>query len=160
RVMTVEKPLLAKWGRIPGCSSDSEARAFALALARKRIRFAFPNDFVSLAKKLQNRLLDKHDKNSIEGRALRALREIRVHAAPAWSCNSVTLTFWFVRGDEEIDFEGKSWATLLERWLKLAPEAGRFEKVHGHVTTLEDMTAADYVHSDPLDLDHLSLGAS
>jgi hypothetical protein len=107
-------------------------------------------------KKLQNRLVEKHEKLSPEGRALRALREIRVHAAPSWDDNPVTITFWFVRKDEDVDFEGKNWATFLDAWLKLVPEGGRFTKVHGQVATLEDLTAADFVHSDPLDLDHLS----
>jgi hypothetical protein len=40
--------------------------------------------------------------------------------------------------------------------LKLVPESGRFTKIYGHVTTLEDLRASDYVDSDPLDLDHLS----
>lgn len=156
RVMTVEKPVVAKWRRIAGLSSDVEARAFALALARKRVRFAFPDDFTALAKNLQSRLVNKHDKDSVEGCALRALREIRVQAAPSWNDNSVTLTFWFVRSDEDIDFDGKSWFTFVDRWLGLIPQAGRFNKVFGQVTTLEDLTAADYVNSDPLDLDHLS----
>jgi len=156
RVMTVEKPVVLKWRRIPGWRTDAEARAFALALARKRVRFAFPDDFTALAKGLQSRLVDKHDKDSIEGRALRALREIRVQAAPSWEDSSVTLTFWFVRHDEDVYFDGKSWSTFVEGWLQLVPQAGRFTKVFGQVTTLADLTAADYVNSDPLDLDHLS----
>jgi hypothetical protein len=156
RVMTVEKPVVAKWHRTSGWNTDAEARAFALALARKRVRFAFPDDFTALAKNLQNRLMEKHDKESVEGRALRALREIRVQAAPSWDHNSVTLTFWFVRHDEDITFDGNSWSTFLDGWLGLVPQAGRFNKVFGQVTTLADLTAADYVNSDPLDLDHLS----
>lgn len=156
RVMTVEKPVVAAWKRTPGWSTDAEGRTFALALARKRARFAFPDDFTALTKKLQNRMMEKHDKHSAEGRALRALREIRVHAAPSWDDNPVTLTFWFVREADKVDFEGKSWASLLEAWLRLVPETGRFMKVHGQVATLEDLTAADFVDSDPLDLDHLS----
>jgi hypothetical protein len=156
RVMTVEKPLVATWTRTPGWTTDTEARAFAFALARKRVRFAFPDDFTALAKKLQNRLVEKHDKHSAEGRALRALREIRVHAGPSWDANQVTITFWFVRKDEDVEFEGTSWAVFLEAWLRLVPEDGRFTKVHGQVATLDDLTAADFVHSDPLDLDYLS----
>lgn len=156
RVMTVEKPVVAKWHRTPGLNTDEAARMFALALARKRVRFAFPDDFTALARNLQSRLMDKHDKESVEGRALRALREIRVLAAPSWDHNVVTLTFWFVRHDEDIDFDGDSWSMFLESWLRLVPPTGRFNAVFGQVTTLTDLTAADYVNSDPLDLDHLS----
>jgi hypothetical protein len=38
------------------------------------------------------------------------------------------------------------------------PASGRFVQVDGQVATLDEMTAADYVFSDPLDLDFLSLG--
>jgi hypothetical protein len=156
RTMTVEKPVVAKWERTAGWSTDAQARAFAASLARKRVRFAFPDDFTALAATLQSRLTEKHDKQSDEGSALRTLREIRVHAAPSWDDQRVTLTFWFVRPDEAADFLGKSWSTFVEKWLKLVPEQGRFVKVQGQVSTLDDMTAADYVSSDPLDLDHLS----
>ncbi len=156
RVMTVEKPLVAGWERTPGWSTDAEGRSFALALARKRVRFAFPDDFTELVKKLQKRLDEKHDRDSVEGRALRALREVRVSAAPSWHEIPCTLTFWFVRKGGDVDFEGKSWGILVESWLKLAPACGRFIKISGQVTTLEDLRAADYVDSDPLDLDHLS----
>lgn len=156
RVMTVEKPVVAGWERTPGWGTDAEARSFALALARKRVRFAFPDDFTSLVRKLQKRLEEKHDRESVEGRALRGLREIRVSASPSWDDAPCTLTFFFVRNGEDVDFEGKSWSTFVEAWLKLAPESGRFTKIYGQVTTLEDLRASDYVDSDPLDLDHLS----
>ena len=156
RIMTVEKSIVAGWERTPGCTKDTEKRRLATALARKRVRFAFPDDFTVLAKKLQSRLSDKHDKKSDEGRGLRALREIRVRAAPSWAVPGVDVFFWFIRNDDEADFEGKSWADLLKEWLKLVPVSGRFKSVDGLVVTLEDLTAKDYVESDPLDLDHLS----
>jgi hypothetical protein len=160
RVMTVEKPAVAAWERTPGLSTDEEARAFAVALGRKRIRFAFPDDFTTLARKLQARLADKHDRNTDEGRGLRALREIRIQAAPQWDGEPVELFFWFIRHTADADFEGKNWADLLKEWLKLVPPSGRFTSVDGQVATLDDMTARDYVDSDPLDLDHLSMGAA
>jgi hypothetical protein len=156
RVMTVEKSIVANWTRTPGYTHDADGRAFALALSRKRIRFAFPDDFTVLAKKLQSRLVSKHSKGTDEGRALRSLREIRVHAIPAWDAHEVEIFLWFIRGSGEANFEGKNWADLLSAWLKLVATSGRFLSVHGQVVALEDMTAAEYVDSDPLDLDHLS----
>lgn len=158
RVMTVEKPLVAMWQRTPGWSTDVEARAFALALSRKRVRFAFPDDFTAFAKRLQSRIADKHERNTDEGRGLRALREIRVLASPSWDAPQVDLLFSFVRNESDADFEGKSWAVLLEGWLKLVRPAGRFKSIHGQVLTLQDMTAREYVDSDPLDLDNVSTG--
>jgi hypothetical protein len=68
--------------------------------------------------------------------------------------------FWFIRDDGEPDFEAESWADFKKKWLDLVPANGRFRPINGQVATLRDMTADDYVNSDPLDLDHLSPGAS
>jgi len=156
RVMTVEKSVAATWKRTPGHTNAADGRAFAQALARKRVRFAFPDDFTKLTKRLQSRLGDKHDKDSDEGCGLRALREIRVLASPSWDVPQVDVFFWFVRNNDDADFEGKSWADLLKEWLKLVPASERFRSVEGQVVALEDMSAAEYVESHPLDLDHLS----
>jgi hypothetical protein len=157
RVMTVEKSIVSTWTRTSGWSTDAESREFARALARKRVRFAFPDDFTDFAKKLYRRVTDKHDRNTEEGRGLRALHEIRIQAEPSWHAHAVELTFWFVRKNDGPSFEGKSWDTLLDAWLKLMPVDGRYKAVRGSVVLLEDLTAADYVGSDRLDLDHLSL---
>lgn len=159
RVMTVEKSIVATWTRTPGYAADADGRAFAQALARKRVRFAFPDDFTELVDKLQRRLVDKHGKHSIEGRALRALREIRVRAMPEWDATDVEVFLWFVREEDDTLFEGTGWSELLSQWLRLVPPGGRFNVVEGQVVTLDDMTGRDYVDSDPLDLDYLSTGA-
>jgi hypothetical protein len=156
RVMTLEKAVAMQWERIPGCSTDAERRALGQALARKRIRFAFPDDFTQFSKKLQRRLQEKHDKSSNEGDALRTVREIRVRASPSWDASEIELMFWFIRNENEPTFKERGWDELLEMWLELVPESGRFQPVEGQVTTMEDLSAKDYTESDPLDLDHLS----
>jgi len=154
--MTVEKAVVAEWEREAGCSEAQDIRALGQALARKRVRFAFPDDFTALARKLQKHLQNKHDKESSEGEALRALREIRVRAAPSWKDTEIELMFWFIRHEEQVQFQGTGWDKQLTNWLALLPETGRFKSIEGFVVTLEDMTAKEYVESDPLDLDHLS----
>ena len=156
RVMTVEKAVVAGWERIEGCRTDEDARRFSLALARKRARTAFPDDFTEFASPLRDRMLEKHDKQSDEGRALRALREIRVRAAPSWDADAVELTFWFIRNDDEPAFEAEDWEHCLTALPEPQPTFGRFVRVDGVVMTLDDLTGRDYVESDPLDLDHLS----
>ena len=156
RLMAVEKAVLAGWERVIGCRDDDEVRRLSLALARKRARFAFPDDFVAFVKDLQSRLTSKHNKHSDEGRALRALREIRVRAAPSWDAEQVQLTFWFIRHDDEPQFEGQTWDNYLESWLGRVRDDGRFFSIDGAVVTLDDITARDYIESDQLDLDHLS----
>ncbi|WP_219884569.1 hypothetical protein [Merismopedia glauca] len=120
------------------------------------MRFAFPDDFIKLAEKLQNRMQDKHNKSSSEGEALRALREIKVRASPSWNADEIELMFWFIREEEQNQFQGVGWDRLLEQWLKLLPESGRFQSIEALVVSLEDITAKEYVESDRLDLDHLS----
>ncbi len=156
RVMTVEKAVVAEWERKSGCQNDQEIRVLGQALARKRARFAFPDEFNQFAKKLQTRMQDKHDKSSPEGEALRALREIRVYAEPSWNDATINLTFLFIRDEEQVQFQDIRWDQLCENWLKLIPPSGRFQSVDGLVVSLEDMTAKEYVESDPLDLDNLS----
>jgi len=157
RVMTLEKAVVASWERQTGCETDQQIRDLGLALARKRQRFAFPDDFISLVRKLTNRLKDKHDKNSEEGKALRALQEIRIRATPSWSSLQIELMFWFIRDEHQIQFENKNWSDWMESWLNLVPPSDRFLQPEGQVVTLEDLTAKDYLESDRLDLDQLSL---
>ena len=156
RVMTIEKAVLVEWKRKPGCLNDDEVRELGQALIRKRARFAFPDDFTVFARKLQNRLRDKHGKATDEGEALRALREIRVRAEPSWNSLKIRLIFWFIREGEHSQFKGIGWDIFLDQWLRLIPESGRYHNVDGSVVALEDMTAKEYVESAPLDLNHLS----
>ena len=156
RVMTVEKAVVAAWAWIKGCRTDDDARRFSLALARKRARTAFPDDFVAFARPLMERMSLKHGRQSDEGRALRSLREIRVRAAPSWDADAVELMFWFIRNEDEPAFETQGWERCLTALPQAQSTSGRFVRVDGVVQTLDDLTARDYVESDPLDLDHLS----
>lgn len=155
-VMTVEKAVVAAWERIPGCRSDADTRSLAEALARKRSRFAFPDDFNRFAQKLQKRMQDKHEKSTDEGEALRALEQIRVSATPDWDAQKVELIFWFIRAEKDDGFKDKKWHEWLDSWLKFLPASGRFISVDGFVKSLADMTAKEYTQSDRLDLDRLS----
>jgi hypothetical protein len=156
RVMTVEKSLVSDWKRTQGCQTDAEVRNFAQALARKRARFAFPDDFNKLVETLGNRIEGKHGKQTDEGLALRNLLEIRVSASPSWHDSSIEIFFYFIRDENETNFKGKSWAELLEYWLSLVQPQERFRIVDGIVTTLGDMTAKEYTQSERLELDHIS----
>lgn len=156
RVMTVEKSVVAGWERVTGSPADADARRLSLALARKRARVAFPDDFSTLLRPLSTRLSSKHDKNSGEGRALRALEEVRVLARPSWDAAQVSLIFWFIRPEGVTTFEHQEWDRHLEAWEKLLPCGGRFVVVDATIQTWDDLTAKEYRESDPLDLDHLS----
>jgi hypothetical protein len=150
RVMTIEKTVVATWHRVPGWVTDDQARAFSEALSRKRIRFAFPDDFVAITGKLQQRLRKRHNRQHPEGAHLRALREIRVRAAPAWDADHVALSFWFIK-DQEPDGVSSAWQGFAEQWVALLDQSGRFQIEFAISCRLEDLTARDY-----LDLDSLS----
>lgn len=157
RVTTVEKSVLAEWEHTEGCSTDAERRAFAQALSRKHARFAFPDDLTEAVQPLRARILDKHGRASPEGVALREhLREIRMTADPEWNAPVVSAFITFVRNDTP-EAARVAWDQLLERWLSLCVPAGAIFAIDGTVMTLAQMTAQEYVESDPLDLGHLSL---
>lgn len=157
RAMTVEKAIIALWERRPGCDSDEDRRLLARALTRNRCRVAFPDDFTRLVAGLRGRIVEKHNRRSSQGEALRSLREIRVRAAPSWRAPEVELLFLFIPDDAQLAPGGQpDWPWMLDRWLALVPVAGRFVRVDGMVASLDDLSARDYIESDILDLDHLS----
>jgi hypothetical protein len=51
----------------------------------------------------------------------------------------------------------RHWAKFLGQWLGLFDQTGRFRVDPPVACRLEDMTARDYVESDLLDLDRLSV---
>ena len=156
RVMTVEKAVVATWTRTPGWNTDDEIRNFARALARKRSRFAFPDDFVGAVQPLQAHIVDKHNKDTCEGAHLRTLREIRVRGAPSWSHDEVQLTWWFIKEHEPTGVT-PAWADFADKWIGLFDQTGRFRIDEHTVCRLEDISAREYLESDVLDLDRLSI---
>jgi hypothetical protein len=158
QTMTAEKAILARVARVPGCRDDKERRAFADALARKRARFAFPDDFTRAFRGVERRLKEKHGRDSGEGALARALREIRVRAAPGWDDPQVRLTFLFVLEVEEPPPTQRD-QEQVEDWLRRFDGSGRFRPdpdLPWLLCFLEDLDAREYVESDRLDLDDLS----
>lgn len=158
RTMTVQKAVVAHWTRLSGFDTEQEARDFALALSRKRSRFAFPDDFTRATKDLQRRIVAAHTKQTAEGAHLRSLREIRVRAAPSWDHETVELDWWFIKENDPEDTQSE-WGTFVERWIGLFEQAGRFKINSRTACRLQDISAQDYVESDHLDLDRLSVSA-
>lgn len=156
RVMTIGKSIVATWKRIAGCRNDQEVIDLGRALARKRSRFAFPDDFNLLTQSLQKRMQNKHGKNTPEGLALLVLSEIRVQAMPFWDADTVSLMFWFIRPQDDDPFTDTEWSKFLSIWLDLTPTSRRYQSINGAVKLLEDLTAKEYVESRLLDLDRLS----
>jgi hypothetical protein len=155
RSMTVHKRVVATWERCASGLDDIAGRLFSQALARKRARKAFPNDFVKLVGKLRDFVKSKHGKDSPDGRALLDLREIRVTAAPNWTAEEVSLRFWFVWNEWTL-LDRDSRAATAGRWCAKVVATNRFRSVSHAGVLLCDMRADEYVNSDALDLDYLS----
>jgi len=156
RIMTIEKPVLTEYARIPGCDNSQHVRDFARCVARKWGRFAFPDGFQSFVDKLIGLCREKHRKASPEGRAIQALREIRVCGMPSWDSARINVTFWFIRENEDTLFDGREWNQYLSKWLSTLEPNSQFAGVEGKVVSLRWMTGDDYASSVPLDLDYLS----
>ena len=154
RIMTVEKAVVAKWTRIPGCNTDRESRDFREVIGKKRSRFPFPDDFVEAVKAMRNRLLQKHKKDSEEGDHLRALREIRVLATPSWDAVNVRLKFIFVKNK---DPQKPTWKTFIMAWLSKFNANLRFDLAEPTIVDLSELTAQDYLNSERLDLESVSI---
>lgn len=120
------------------------------------MRFAFPDDFVALAEPLRQRLIEKHNRKSDEGESLRSLRQIRIAASPDWQADRIELMFWFIRAVGDVMYANQGWDVQKRAWLALMRTQGRYNRIDGQVSTLREMTAHDYVQSDPLELDFLS----
>lgn len=157
QVTTIEKSLLVRYNasRITGVADDVEARRLASALARKRARAALPDDFVSYLAPLQKRVKDKHDKATEEGIFLRSMREIRVVVDPDWASDPTDVTMLFLF--ETLDEVPADADVQVEALLGYLPASVRYY-TSGRAVSLEELTAAQYVGSDALDLDALSDG--
>lgn len=156
QVATIEKAALVRLAaeRREGTASAAEARALSEALGRKRSRAALPNDFTALMEPLQRRVIERYSKDTPEGRFLRAIREIRVRARPGWEADQPEIELLFLfDGDQALPQDSDDRASeLLGR---LVP-GGRYAVVEGRALSLHALSAAEYLESDRLDLEHLS----
>lgn len=168
-VNTVEKSIIAAvdpQDRIRGCRTDVEVRELAFALSRNIERFAFPDDFTTAMRSIQERILEKHgtttrDKKgrpTNEGALLTALREIRVACLPSWSASDPALTFYLIFNSRaEIPADGDEIAEALFKRFK---PSGPFKDFAFRLVALSELSAEAYVSSEPLDLEHLSHSSS
>lgn len=157
---TVEKSVLV--GRVPirGLLTDDHVREFSAVVARRYGRFAFPDNFHDATKRLGGRIKDKHDKNTLEGRVLRALYQIRAQAFPYWDADRVEIVLHFIL-EPGSEFEsGESFSSDLlstvNGWADLCSPCGEFSTFTVEVSTLNEFTLNQYRLSEVLDLDYLS----
>lgn len=165
RMMTLQKSALVKLERRQGFSSDAARAKFAEALQRKHGRFAFPDGFNDdVLAKLRDRILRTHSKSgSDHGKAYRSIQTVRVTAFPRWEGPDAEVYFHFVLEPEE-----KRQATRDEIANTLEEHLGKIDWPRGFkpsnplygLVTLEEMTAAEWVTSQPIDWEFISSAGS
>ena len=157
-VITVEKGFLVDVPEtccVRAQGDQVERNRFAAVLARKFERFAFPEDLARSMKPIALQIRRKHGKASELGQALAALREIRLDAEPSWDApedGEVTVLFVHDRPENISDAADAALETLLEKFVPHGP----YRSVTSRISSLAELSAAAYLRSQPLDLDHLS----
>ena len=120
----------------------------------RRQNQGIPREAVGRKESWRKRAIERHGKDNPEGEFLRAIREIRVIASPDWQAEEIDVELLFVfesvgvipeDGDDQV-------AALVAR---VVPD-GRYASLGGRAVALDALTAAAYVNSDRLDLEHLS----
>lgn len=156
-MMTIEKPLVAKWKRVEGFS-DRERVNFSRAVALFFSRPALPNNLVSSLGKFRKEVLKKAPKLSTEfGKILNCVDEFRINEAADGEYQLLVFLVEMpeldgTRNRDEI-------AKKVEASIRVAlGEDGLAALIDTPilVTTADDQTAREYLSSIPLDLNILS----
>lgn len=155
RMITVEKSILRGQTRVIGCHNDSEHRAFADALARHRTRPAFPDDFNKCMRPVRDHLKKIHRNNDAEGLLIQSIGEIRVSASPNWDVGQVEVFVWFILLDQ-VAAPSSDISQYIDKWLALFETSQKYS-LEAIVCSLAEIKASEYVCSDRLDLDQLSM---
>ena len=173
RTMSVEKELLNSWTRNVGCKNEEQQTQFARMIETCFGRFPFPDDLGKSLEKFRDKIYEKHNKeNSPLGKALNYLRELRVYWDGDESIDSkVHVTFMGIlrseRGgregilglsDEEVEelkFEiEKDISSELDKIAWIGPYQLGDQKLL--LSTLDEISAADYQNSYPLGVNSIS----
>ena len=157
RVMTIEKTILVAANRVVGCPNKEDQRKLAIALARKRARFAFPDEFESMMQGFLKYTKKRHGKQSPEGEALLLIREFRASASPSWTepTGPINVTIYAIRNGPHVP-KNKTWAEIVRIWEKELATSTIFLPPQFLVVDLENITGKDYAESEVLDLNYLS----
>lgn len=158
-VIGIEKSAFVGVGSTRGLPDDTSRRRFGIAAGRVFSRVAFPDDLVVSLRGLVSRARQKHNKASPEGRALAALADIRITGAPSWDSGAIDVFITFApatRAEANEVTSDEDWDQLVDGWLRQAEPSGVIKTIDGAMIPLDELSALEYIESDPLDLDHLS----
>ena len=87
------------------------------------------------------------------------MREIRVKAIPNWQDEKIQLEWWFIVKDKVRKLDEQTKDELLRAFQEKFKPTDKYTVVDGspRFAYLEDITAKDYLESDRLDFDYLSV---
>lgn len=186
RTFSAEKSVLVGQNLRHGVETDEEIRNFAMVVARRFGRFAFPDDLHTSLHAMRTRLISKHKKNSDEGAALRNIHQIRAEALPGWNATSVEIVLHFILEPHvlpEVDdwstfvpvssvspsqaamdissssgnLAAQKWVELAQAWVSLCRPAGVIKSISAQVSGTSSFTLEQMRNSEQLDLDYLSI---
>lgn len=158
-LVSAEKSILLGAGRISAVTSDASRRRFAEGIGRAFERSALPDDLVLALNGLTQRIKQKHDKDSPEGRALRLLEDIRIRGFPSWTADEINVRVLFcppTQDEAEVCMAPEEWDGMIEQWIARAEPRGVIRSIQGDWLPFDKMTARDYLDTDCLDLEYLS----
>ena len=162
-VVSAEKSALLEAQQTRGLRDPEDQRRFARAVGRVYQRPALRDDLNESLRGLVQRVKAKHDRDSDEGRLLDSLVDIRVAERPTETGNKIHVTVMFCpasRAQAEATAPGQTWDEYLSRWVGRANKVGIVASIDGYVVPLDEMSARDYLATDPLDLDYLTTRVS
>lgn len=162
RSMSVEKTLLVTWNRQRGCLTEKSLQNFAKSLERFFGRFGFPNEFNISMQSFRKAVNSKYGKlGSDFGKVIRSIYEFRVYPHTSWSDSSdVPITITAILEDpalreiKDIEIIRLELAKKIDKISWVAPFSPHDSVLR--VASLDDLTAAEYLNTYPLDLSALS----
>lgn len=102
RITTIERSLLVGAERRGRPQTPRDAFSFAESVGRFLMRPALPDSVNNVLKPLASRILQQVDKDSPEGRCIRALDEIRIEGTPDIEADDVALNVLMVLESEKL----------------------------------------------------------
>ncbi|MGW4299989.1 hypothetical protein ACWEHT_09455 [Streptomyces sp. NPDC004646] len=190
RSFTAEKSVLIGHDPIHGVTTDAEIRNFAMTVARRFGRFAFPDDLTESMARMRKRFLDKRNKNSEEGFALRSIYQIRAEGFPSWDASEIEVTLHFIlepgilpdpdgQGDIRFDVPLRSpdiaargmdglvgealvqaWVGLIRSWLSLCEPVGLIKSIDFQLVDTVSFSLEQVRSTEMLDLEYLSISSA
>jgi len=162
RAMSVKKELLVEWAHQRGCPEETDLQNFARTLERFFGRFGFPDAFNMSMDTFRIAVNKRYGKpNSDFGKSIRSVSEFRVYPHTSWdNLDAVPITILAILKDpdgREVEDVGKIRKDILEQVQKIIwSEPFKADEHVLRVSNLNDLTAAEYLNSYPLELNALS----